>query len=116
MILENPLKEVQRIADELTSKCGVPAPPNRLTQEDVDKFIDPNLEHNKKVRELEDEEMKILEEHEGGCVVHDFPSDFLENSPERKQELDMYKKAMKVFCDFKSGKAYEQGYEWPELK
>ena len=112
-ILENPLKEVQRISDELTSKCGVPHPPDHVTQEDVDKFVDPQLQHNKKKREKEDLERKVLEVHDG-CVVHEFATD-LPDGPIKERVLGLYMKAMKIYCDFQSGKAYEPGYEWPNL-
>ena len=52
-VLANPLEEVQRIADELTNKCHVPAPPSKLTKTIVDKFIDPKLQHNKNKREAD---------------------------------------------------------------
>lgn len=115
-ILADPLNEVQRISDELTSKCGVPSPPNRVTQEEVDKFVDPKLQHNKKKREEEEKafERKILAEYDG-CKVYDYENDPNDLSPTRARELAMYKKAMKVYCDFESGKAYEPGYEWPDL-
>jgi hypothetical protein len=115
-ILADPLKEVQRISDELTSKCGVPAPPNRVTQEEVDKFVDPSLQHNKKKREQDEEasDRKLLAEYDG-CKVFDYENDPNDLSPKRARELDMYMKAMKIYCDFQSGKAYEPDYEWPEL-
>jgi hypothetical protein len=116
-ILADPLNEVQRISDELTSKCGVPSPPNRVTQEEVDKFVDPKLQHNKKKREEEEQasERKILAEYDG-CKVFDYEDDPNDMSPKRARELAMYKKAMKVYCDFKSGKAYEAEYKWPDLE
>lgn len=114
-ILSDPLTEVQRISDELTSKCGVPSPPNRVTQEEVDKFVDPNLQHNKKKREEEEaSERKVLAEYDG-CKVLDYEDDPNDLSPKRIRELDLYMKAMKMYCDFQSGKAYEPDYEWPEL-
>ena len=114
-ILADPLNEVQRISDELTSKCGVPSPPNRVTQEEVDKFVDPALQHNKKKREEEEaSQRKIIAEFDG-CKVMDYESDPNDLSPKRARELEMYKKAMKMYCDFQSGKAYKPDYVWPEL-
>jgi hypothetical protein len=51
-VLADPLTEVHRIADELTTKCGVPEPPRTPTQEDVGKFVDHSLQHNTKRRVL----------------------------------------------------------------
>jgi len=114
-ILADPLNEVQRISDELTSKCGVPSPPNRVTQEEVDKFVDPTLQHNKKKREEEEAKHRKVIAVYDDCKVYDYEDDPNDLSPKRMRELEMYKKAMKMYCDFKSGKAYEPGYEWPEL-
>lgn len=114
-ILADPLNEVQRISDELTTKCGVPAPPNRVTQEEVDKFVDPTLQHNKKKREQEEAtHRRVIAEYDG-CKVYDYEDDPNDLSPKRARELDLYKMAMKMYCDFQSGKAYEPNYEWPEL-
>jgi len=115
-ILADPLKEVQRISDDLTTKCHVKAPPNRISQEDIDRFIDPELQHNKKQREKQARELKILEEYGDGCLIRDYNSDFLEGTPQRQSEMAMYVLAMRVYCDLKSGKAYESEYSWPELK
>ena len=113
-ILQDPVKEVQRISDELSSKCGVPSPPHRITQEDVHEFVDPELQHNKKKREEADKEKKVIEEH-GGCKVFEYESDEKDGSPEKELEMTLYKKAMKMYCDFQSGEAYKPGYEWPAL-
>jgi hypothetical protein len=113
-ILADPKTQVQRIADELTSKCGVPAPPNWVTQEDVDKFVDPNLQHNKKRRAAE-EKAVIAEYNNGKCIVRDFESDTEEGSNEAGREQHLYGIAMKIYCDFDSGAAYNDDYEWPQL-
>lgn len=113
-VLANPMKEVQRVADELSSKCNIPTPPFRLKQDDVDKFIDPNLQHNKKKRTLE--EHKVVKEYNNGdCKVHEYDSDYPEGSNERAREEKLYQMAMKIFCDFQNGDAYKDNYDWPEL-
>jgi hypothetical protein len=113
-VLENPLTEVQRISDELTSRCGVPAPPHELTQEQVDKFVDPNLQHNKKDVERRNAQKEVIADQDG-CKVYAFESEATTGSATYEREKDLYMKAMKVYCDLKSGKAYEEDYEWPEL-
>jgi hypothetical protein len=113
-ILANPLKEIQRISDELTSTCGVPAPPYRIKQEDVDKFIDPNLQHGRK--QLEKEEKQVLETYNNGeCKVYTYTSEEEEGTPSYEREHDLYRMAMKIYCDFQSGVAYKDDYEWPQL-
>lgn len=110
-VLEKPLEEVTRISQELTSKCGVPKPPSELKQEEIDRFIDPNLQHNKKD---DGEGRKVLADHEG-CQVREYDSNLAPDSPGFKRELELYLQAMKIYCDFKSGKAYQPDYEWPTL-
>jgi hypothetical protein len=39
-------------------------------------------------------------------------SDEKDGSPEKEREMIMYKKAMKMYCNFQSGEAYKLGYEW----
>jgi hypothetical protein len=110
-VLENPVKETQRIADELTSKCGVVAPPSVITQEDVDEFVDPNLIHNKKQKSTKDQ--RVLHEYnDGDCKVHEYKSE-LKDGPAKEREAQLYEWAMKVYCDLESGKAHEDDYEWP---
>lgn len=110
-ILANPLEEVQRISKELTSKCGVPKPREELKQEDVDRFVDPSLQHNKKVLGYGKAEIANID----GCSVHEFDSDAKAGSKEAEREKDLYLKAMTIYCDCKSGAAYKPGYEWPKL-
>lgn len=112
-ILANPLTEVQRISDELTSRCGVPAAPRKLVQEDVDKFVDPNLQHNKKQREAEDASKEVIADYDG-CKVRDYKSDAKKKDLERERKV--YLTAMKIYCDLASGKAYDNDYQWPDLK
>ena len=115
-ILANPLKETQRISDELTTKCHVPAPPNKLTQEVVDSFIDPKLQHNKREREAEVTKHELLVTRGDKCEIRDYDSSYEKGSMHRERETRMYLKAMNVFCDLKSGEAFKEDYEWPSLR
>lgn len=114
-ILADPLHETRRIQDELTDSCGVPHPPRTVSQGDVDKFIDPKLQHNKKKRAEEESQKPVLETYnDGKCKVYNYESDEQENSPARERENTMYHMAMKVYCDFESGEAFKDGYAWPQ--
>lgn len=113
-VLANPLGEVQRIADELTSRCRMPPGPSRIQQAEVDKFIDPDLQHNKKELASETNGVRILEER-NGCKVKDYQSDLVEGTLEKKREMNTYMAAMALYCDFESGDAYKPDYIWPEL-
>ena len=110
-LLANPLGEVQRIVLDLTTKCGVPEAPREITQEDVDKFIDPNLQHGKK--ELGAGKGTI--ETYNGCDIPEYDSDYQPDTPDQQRERMLYIISMKIHCDFKSGKAYEDDYEFPPL-
>jgi len=112
-ILTDPMKEMNRIVSELTFKCNVPAAPQVLSLEVVDSFLDSKLQHNKK--KLDEGIGKILETHDN-CAIKDYDSDHKDGSPQKKSEMDLYLKAMKIFCDFEIGKAYEKDYEWPKLR
>ena len=112
-ILENPLQEVQRIADEVTSQCGVPAPPNRLTQDQVDRFVDPNLQHNKRQLQKEQLTKRVLKDYDG-CLIREYDST-VTNTHQKEREQTLYMTAMTIYCDLESGKAYKPNYQWPEL-
>eukprot|EP00977_Amphora_coffeiformis_P009441 scaffold2182_cov198-Amphora_coffeaeformis.AAC.1 len=114
-VLANPLEEVRRLANELTTRCGVPPPPKTLAQDDVDKFIDPNLQHNKKERDAKEASQPIITTYGDDCVVREYETSEKPDSPAGKRERSLYLKAMKIYCDFKSGAAYKEDYEWPEL-
>jgi len=108
-ILANPLVEVQRLSDELTSKCGVPAPPHKLDEEVVSKFVDTSLLHSKKKY---GEDLPVIEEH-GDCKIHELVTKTPPDSPQYQLEKNMYLKAMRLFCDLESGAAYQSDYQWP---
>lgn len=111
-ILSNPLLEVQRISEELTTKCGVQRPPRRLTLDVVNEFVDLELQRQKKKRE--EQVMKRVVADYDGCKVYEYESTY-KDGPRREKEMATYKAAMKIYCDLESGKAYEINYEWPEL-
>jgi hypothetical protein len=115
-ILSNPLAETKRIVDELTHKCGVPPSPKEITQEIVDGFVDPGLQHNKKKDGAKDGNDKKVLETRGDCEIQDYDS-LLDPSDKAmiEKEMNMYLMAMRIYCDFQSGKAYMNDYEWPEL-
>jgi len=112
-VLADPLKELQRVSDELTTKCGVVAPSHRVKQEEVDQFIDPTLQHHDTSSK---DQSDILESFNGGsCVAYSFKSKNTEASPEYIQERETYLLAMRIYCDLESGKAYQDDYQWPSL-
>jgi len=112
-VLSHPLKEVQRIADVLTVECGVVSPPQRLSQEVANEFVDPELQQQKRNRESETVEREVIADFDG-CKVYDYESSN-KDGPRHEREMAMYKTAMKIYCDLENGKAYDEDYEWPKL-
>ena len=113
-ILKDPFNEVNRISDELHTQCGVPLPPHQITHAIVDEFIDPALQHGKKEFEARDTPIKVIETY-GDCQINELDSLLTDDDPHKKYELDIFLKAMRVFCDLKSGAAYDAKYEWPHM-
>ena len=115
-VFNDPKTEVQRIKNELTTKCNVIPPPiDEISSEVINKFVDPKLQHNKKVKEAGQQDHAILKDFGNGCVARDFKSEYEEKSVNRRAEIDMYLIAMRVFCDLESGRAYAEDYTWPDL-
>lgn len=111
-ILKNPMIEVQRISDELTRQCNVPKPPNVLTTEQVNKFVDTSLQHNVKSKFNTG---PIIERHGTDCDVHELVTTTDKKDSKYQLELTLYRIAMKIYCDMKSGAAYKEDYTWPDL-
>ena len=108
-VVKNPLGEVQRIADELTKKCNVIAPPvTTMPQSVVDEFVDPKLQHNK--------EKPGGQEIRAGCVAPIYKSEYEEGSENYKEEKEVFLMAMEIFCDLESGDALKEDYGWPDLE
>jgi len=114
-VFSDPLGETKRIVDELTNTCGVPPSPKEITQEIVDGFVDPSLQHNKRQVDIKNNQRNVLETH-GDCEIRDYDS-LLDPRDKnmREKEMTMYLIAMRIYCDFETGAAYESDYEWPDL-
>lgn len=113
---DDPAKEVQRIKDELTTKCNVIPPPRSVILiEVVNTFVDPKLQHQKNGKETRKDKQKKLKDYGNGCIALDFKSEYKDKSANRRAEVEIYLMAMQVFCDMESGQAYAEDYEWPDL-
>ena len=115
-VCDDPAKEVQRIKDELTTKCNVIPPPRSVILiEVVNTFVDPKLQHQKNGKETRKDKQKKLKDYGNGCIALDFKSEYKDKSANRRAEVEMYLMAMQVFCDMENGQAYAEDYEWPDL-
>jgi len=99
MINQDPFTEILRITKELTEKCGVPPPPKEINHEVLDLFYDEGLEHTH--FEFEGAE---------NCFEHEF-----KRAKDEFKEQKYYREVIKVYCDMKSGEAYEPDYVFPPL-
>ena len=114
IILADPLREVQRLSEELTAKCGVPPPPYKLTKAMVGKFIDTSLVHHG-AKKMYGDGRAVIETHGEDCPVYELETKTKVGTELYELELSLYKAAMKLYCDMKSGVAYKDDYnEWPE--
>lgn len=111
-VLTDPLTEVQRISDDLTTKCNVPEPPHKLENEIVNKFVDTSLQHAKDTKK---DDNKVIWMQHNGCDIEEYTSIFPTNTLQFNKEKEIYMKAMIVFCDLESGLAYKSDYVWPNL-
>ena len=93
---ENPVEELERIRDDLHHLCGVPLPPHALKRHVVDEFIDPNLQQSR-VRN----ETMLTTYDDGKCKVYNI------TATDAKQ-LQVYQRAMKLYCDLESRLAFAQ--------
>eukprot|EP00588_Corethron_pennatum_P005654 CAMPEP_0194298074 /NCGR_PEP_ID=MMETSP0169-20130528/59963_1 /TAXON_ID=218684 /ORGANISM="Corethron pennatum, Strain L29A3" /LENGTH=447 /DNA_ID=CAMNT_0039048021 /DNA_START=561 /DNA_END=1904 /DNA_ORIENTATION=+ len=101
----NPTEELKKIVDAL-SDCDLKPPISKdLDVKVINSFIDTKLRHNKS-----NDNGAVLAQH-GDCVVKDFKSK--DKGRELKKQKEVYLQAMNIYCDLKSGKAYEANYKWP---
>lgn len=111
-VLKDALVEVQRISDELTTKCHVPKPPNKLTKEMVEKFVDTSLQHNKK---RVGDDKPVVEKH-GDCKIHELTTKTDRSSDQFAREQKLYLLSMRIYCDLESGAAYKDDYDWSAVE
>ena len=98
-LINDPLREINRISQELTTKCKIPAAPKSIQQKAVDFFFDKGLIHNN----------EKLSENSSSCMME------YKNADNDTKQLKHYKDAIQVYCDLKNGKAYDSHYKWPDL-
>lgn len=114
IILSNPIREAMRISSVLSARCNVVAPPQRIPSKTVvDAFIDQSLQHNAQYSSLR--EGKVLRDFGGGCTAREYQSDHPRGSTNQLREEELYFDAMRLFCDFRNGEAFRQGYSWPQF-
>lgn len=128
VILSDASNELKRITNDLTKTCGVPAAPKEITQNVIDDFIDPSLDHhsNKSMAGISSRPHFDSLDHKGitnsaqlnyislleeGCEIIDSEARGKLSEAERK----IYVKAIKLYCDFESGEAYKIDYIWENV-
>lgn len=102
-LLAKPDVEVRRIVNELQTKCNVVAPP----------FLDP---HPRAVSSFIDVKMQGSR-HEGltPCVNGKPYFNVTTSGLKLKRAKEVYKRAMRLYCDMESGIAFSPDYKgWPK--
>lgn len=103
----DPLAEMNRVGDALRRECRIELP-KRLTQADVDEFVDSSLQRN----------------HAGpaaACPPPAYAGDGGKGwrldaaDPASALEQEAYEDAMTVYCDLESGAALQPGYDWGDF-
>jgi hypothetical protein len=113
IILNDPFHEAQRIVNELTSVCHVPPPPRHIIRANTNEFVDPKLQHKKIQKGSNNTVIAIY----NGCKIPSYISDYAEpDSADTVHERHVYLQAMKIYCDFESGAAYTDDYDWPAVE
>jgi len=116
-LLHDQETEVQRISDELTHNCHV-LPPNqpKVQKEWVRNFMDPGLQHEKKNVNKQNVQYQLLETyHDCDILDYDANSQEHDRNPTMQKERELYLKAMRIYCDLDSRKAFDKHYVWPQV-
>lgn len=101
--------ELFRLQDEL-SRCGL-----QIRGFDLDKisnFIDTSLKHG-------DQSTSISQaRHSNDCnfVPFEDTDSSSQDTAIAQLESEMYDKAMQVYCDLNSRKAFDEKYQWPDMQ
>jgi hypothetical protein len=109
-LLADANNEILRIENEL-SKCGLKAA-IKPHYDEVDKFINPDFQHGSD----KDKNRSVVVDDKTLCIIPRYQSRTIDASKVlQSMEKIFYHKAMNVFCDMKSGKAFLNDYIWPTI-
>lgn len=126
-VVHDTLNEMNRISHELRSKCRViPSPNATIPRSVVDVFVDHSLQHNTNGVTVGQQQQQQQQQTHLNTTAHDFgdgciarpltSSGYNENEGEKRKETQtIYLVAMRLFCDFRNGKAFGRDYEMPDL-
>jgi hypothetical protein len=98
-VMSEPQPELDRIFDQL-KLCGV-AVPHRLTQAQVNDFIDIKLQHGR----------TTLKDASCGLELSSLkpPETWPTNEPEH---IELYREVMRVYCAMEDGSAFSPSFAW----
>ena len=104
--------EIARIENEL-SICGLKAV-IKPHYDEVDKFINPDFQHGSDKHRNKNRNVAV--DDKTLCKIPPYQSPTIDASKLlQSTEKIFYYKAMHVFCDMKSGKAFLNDYIWPTI-
>ena len=109
-LMQHPVQETLRISDEMTLRCGLAEAPSRSdahAPSRIEQFVSKSLHHNQEVIEkgVDMDRLRVMFKH---CS-------FPRTKNNHRGNRNMYNLAMSVYADIESGRAFEEGYVWPNL-
>jgi len=106
-ILGDPLMEIERVLGELVKRCGVVVPrPDGTDATVAADFVDPSLSRQHA------DPGDLIRDHGGGCEVRAYKG-LPDDDETADGERAWYLRAMELFCNMKSGAAFQEDYAWP---
>jgi hypothetical protein len=109
-LLADANNEIVRIENEL-SKCGLKTA-IKPHYDEVDKFINPDFQHGSDINK----NRNVVAYNKTLCKIPLYQSPPIDASKVlQSMEKTIHHKAMQVFCDIKSGKAFLNDYIWPTI-
>lgn len=111
-LTQEPELEVVRIQDEL-SRCGLH--PRSFYMDKVSEFIDVSLQRSTLLQASGGETANDADA--SICKVPSFEDSGAASSDPKIAVMEsvMHDVSMQVFCDLKSGKAFDKSYRWPDM-
>jgi hypothetical protein len=102
-VMKDPTLEIIRSREELI-KCGLPQ--RTIKADAIEEFFNEEFMHSTS--------SKGKDVHPTDCEIPLFRSSLV-NPEAKKAEEEVFKVAMRVFCDLKSGEAFRDDYDWPTI-
>lgn len=114
-LLDDPRTEVQRIADQLKSQCGLvpPQSKNQVNPDIIKDFVDKTLQTSQHVMDSSVTKNGPKLTPPPGCTPEDYSSHDSVHAAKDPALYKVYRQAMEIYCDLCAGRALRADYPWP---